>query len=398
MAMLFLLSAVLGLARAEPAAMAPLPDRVDRWMQSVVLLVTGPSWCSGVVIDDKGTVATAYHCVSSGQRTRVRLRGGDTFVGKTLAVSPRDDLALIAVPDLAGKAPALVVRKDRPRQGERVYGLGHPFAPVAGRTPAMEGMLLWSVTEGIVSAVGDRLIQTDAALNPGNSGGPVVDDSGRIIGITSRKLGGDNVAFLASVERLHALLADPAPPSILGGQLAIGLSSLMIVDQRAAQSLELLVSAILRDRVVLTGALGLGDQARAMALERGSAWYPTYELSLSLRQRFGHGTWSTAMDLGGGIMGTDGYISDFDSQTGTWLLLHGLSEVSPTVSGRIHSGGIGMRVVVMPMGRGGIMSDPLARQAQRAAKAQDGIYGLGQHDPVWMLGIDLDIPGVIQTF
>ena len=376
----------------------PLPDRVDTWMRSVVLLVTGPSWCTGVVIDDQGTVATAYHCVASGQRSEVRLRGGDKFLGRSVAGAPRDDLALISVPDLAGRVPALPIRGGNPRQGERVYGLGHPFAPIAGRSSAMEGMLLWSVSEGIVSAVGEKLIQTDTALNPGNSGGPVVDEQGRIVGITSRKLTGDNIAFLSSAGRLRALIADPVKPSALGGQISIGFSSLTIVDQSAPPTLELTVSAIFRDRLVFTGAVGLGTDGRGVALERGSSWFPEWELTAGLRQRLGRGTWSTAFDLGGGLMGTKGFVSEFDLSSGTWTVFGGMEEISPTVAGRIHSGGVGLRVVVLPTGRGGIVSSQAAQQATRDALERVGGAGIGPGDPVWMMAIDLDLPGVIASF
>lgn len=396
MLMLLMALSSLGLAQAEEAE--SVPDQIQTWMGSVVLLVTGPSWCSGVVIDDAGTVATAYHCIANGHSTEVRLRGGDSFIGRTKAAAPDDDLALLGVPELAGKVKPLPLREDNPRQGERVYGLGHPFAPVAIREAEMEGMLLWSVTEGIVSAVGDTLIQTDAALNPGNSGGPVLDAQGRIIGITSRKLSGDNVAFLASVLRLRNLVENPAKPSIFGGQFEVGLSSVTIADAHASPVLELTASVLFRDRVALRAALGIGTDTRGLALERGSSWSPAWELGGALRQRFGRGIWSTAIDLGGGLMGTDGYLSEFDSATGTWVMRTGMAEISPTIGGRVHSGGLGMRITVLPSGRGALVSNEVAQQAAREAKRRANGFGLGPGDSVWMFALELDVPGVISTF
>ena len=66
-----------------------LPDRVEQWMEQVVLLLTGPAWCTGVVIDGEGTVATAYHCVASGLRTEVRTRAGGHYIGKMIAADPK---------------------------------------------------------------------------------------------------------------------------------------------------------------------------------------------------------------------------------------------------------------------------------------------------------------------
>ena len=82
-----------------------LPDRVEQWMEHVVLLLTGPAWCTGVVIDDQGTVATAYHCVASGLRTEVRTRKGGYHVGKMIAADPKNDVALLSVPELGSSIP-----------------------------------------------------------------------------------------------------------------------------------------------------------------------------------------------------------------------------------------------------------------------------------------------------
>jgi hypothetical protein len=359
-------------------------------MESVVLMVTGPGWCTGVVIDDQDTVATAYHCVANGQRSEVRLRSGQTFIGRTIATVPRDDIALLKVKGISGFAPPMALRGSKPRQGERVYGLGHPFAPAAGRTPAMEGVLQWSVTEGIVSAVGPRLIQTDAALNPGNSGGPVVDERGRIIGITSRKLGGDNVAFLSSIDNVHKMMKSPVRPSFLGGQFAIGFGSLQPLDLNGSSGLEIYGQAILRDRVVATLALGLSADVRARAMERGAAWFPAHEVNLALRQRLGRGLWSTTFDLGGGLMGTTGFVSEFDGVEGTWRLSQSLTELAPDVYGRIGMGGIGLRVICLPQGRGSLVADPV----QRATDTADARTGTA----TWLISLDIDLPGVLATF
>lgn len=390
MSFLVFLFCLIGAPRAEPEVLAPLPDRVAEWMDSVVLLITGPGWCTGVVIDDQDTVATAYHCVANGLRSEVRLRDGTKLVGKTIAVVAKDDLALIRVKGISRLAKPLPLRTESPRQGERVYGLGHPFAPVAGRTPAMEGVLQWSVTEGIVSAVGKRLIQTDAALNPGNSGGPVVDAQGRVIGITSRKLGGDNVAFLSSIENLHQMVKSPERPTVFGGQFAIGLASLQPLDLNGSSGMEIYGQAIFRDRAVFTLALGLSADVRARAMERGIAWFPANEVNMALRQRFGRGLWSTTLDVGGGVMGTTGFESEFDSINGTWRVTQSLTEYAPEIFGRIGFGGIGLRVICLPQGRGTLTSDP----AQRASDARTP----GMGPATWFVALDLDLPGVLATF
>ncbi|MGB0637940.1 MAG: S1C family serine protease [Myxococcota bacterium] len=405
----------LGLAQADDPSAAPVPkdeppvvvnleppppepskgpqalaDSVEVWMESVVLLLTGPAWCTGVLVDDKGTVATAYHCVASGQKTAVRTRSGDEFIGKTVAADPKNDIALISVEGISEVISPMAIRTTDPRQGDQVYGLGHPFAPASGRTLAMEGMLQWSVTAGIVSAVGPRLIQTDTALNPGNSGGPVVDEDGLIVGIASRKLSGDNVAFLSSSSNLLALQKSMVKPALLGGQFMLGLSSIAPADPNGAAGLALGIGAIVRDRIMIQGNLGLGAEGRSLALEQGHSWYPSFELTTALRQRFGRGTWSTAVDVGGGLMGTNGWFSSFDEVDYTWTLVPGIGEVTPEVFGRVSLGGVGIRMIYLPVGRGGISEDPLAAEV-RAEENREG-------SPHYLLSLDIDVPGVFATF
>jgi len=348
------------------------PDEIEAWLDSVVLLLTGNAWCTGVVIDEEGTVATAYHCVANGLRPLVRLRTGedDRFVGKTIAARAKEDLALVKVPGLAGKVRPLAIRDIPVRRGERVYGIGHPYAPAADRTRAMEGMLLWSVTEGIVSAVGPRLVQTDAALNPGNSGGPVVDVEGRIIGIASRKLGGDNIAFLASAEVLQELVDEPKKPLILGGQWYLGLGFWQVADIEAAPTIELFGGMLIRDRLLLQLGLMSAGTARHQALERGRVWYPTFSALGGLRLRLERGRTSTTLDALGGVVTTTGLTTEFDDSTGTWRVLQLEPGVHGAVGGRLGNGGLGLRVM----------------------------YLLTEADPWLVLALDLDIPGVFSTF
>jgi S1-C subfamily serine protease len=364
---------------ASRPAQGATPDEVEGWLDSVVLLVTGPAFCSGVVIDDKGTVATAYHCVTSGLRTRVTTRDDKTGIGRTIAASPQDDVALVLVPELAGKVPPLVIRQEPVRRGEPVWGLGHPFAPSADKNEAMEGMLLWSVTQGIVSAVGPKLVQTDAALNPGNSGGPVVDASGAIIGITSRKLQADNIAFAASAAVLQGLVDDPTKPSPLGGDVAVGFSflggTLLLGDENrsaaVSSSMEIVLKASLRDRLIVSAGFALPGSERLSVLQRGVVSYPFGEVNLAVRQRVGRGAWSTTVEAGGGAWFVDGRESEFDAESGTWTIHAANPVMGPGALVRVGVSGIALRVVA-------ILDDP--------------------SDPMVLVGLDLDFPGVLATF
>lgn len=359
---------LLSAARADEPLSQASPSAIASWQDSVVLLLTGPAWCSGVLIDDKGTVATAYHCVASGLRPQVTLRDGRTSLGRTVAARPREDLALIEVPELAG-SPWLRVRTDEPAQGERVYGLGHPFAPYANRSAAMQGMLLWSVTEGIVSAVGPHLLQTDAALNPGNSGGPVVDVEGRIVGITSRKIGGDNLAFAARSSQLQSLVDDPRPFSWFGGTAVLTSSLITGLALDSASVVELRGGVVLRDHLVLLAGFGLPIDARSRATELGSVTYPSWEATGGLRQRFGRGRWSSAIEAGGGLYGL-AEMSAGAQYDGTWLVQSGPGGLGPGAYGRVETGGFGVRVASVWL----------------------------DDEPWWMFALDLEVPGTIASF
>lgn len=332
---------------ATASASDSLPDRVERWMDSVVLLVIGPGWCSGVVIDEEGTVATAYHCVASGLRSEVHTQDGMRHMGKTIAARPKDDIALISVPGLAGTVAPLTIRDSTPRRGETVYGLGHPFAPYADRSRAMEGMLTWSVTRGIVSNVGPRLLQTDAALNPGNSGGPVVDEEGRIVGITSRKLTGDNIAFLSTAKNLQGLVDSRKKPSLVGGVVGMSLS-LVLPQDTAASGVGLGLGTTIRDRIVLNGELFLSGVSESHAVRYGDVWTPAWALTGGLKQTLGRGHFHSAVEVGGGLVGSQTF------QRGPYLESERRwstavdRDSDPALYARFTFGGAGIRMVALP--------------------------------------------------
>lgn len=345
---LLALAAPEGGASPAPATDAT-PAELQAWLGSVVLLQIGPAWCSGVIIDDQGTVATAYHCVATGRKPKVILKDGRSFIGRSVAVWPREDLALIAAPDLAGaeNSPApLPIRAAPPEVGERVYGLGHPYAPLADRSPLLEGTLRWSVTEGLVSGAGVHFLQTDAALNPGNSGGPVVDASGEVLGIVSRKLKGENLAFATNNTHLAALVADRErrAPSPLGGTLGLGVGLASLSDPGGALTGQVRGEVAFRDRVILSAAGGLPYSARALAEAWGSSTYPMADLSLGGRARLGRGTWSTALEAGA----TAGLLGGYTLDEALQVTLTADPVFAPAAYARLDVAGIGLRFSALP--------------------------------------------------
>ncbi|MEN9786811.1 MAG: hypothetical protein RLZZ299_2075 [Pseudomonadota bacterium] len=259
------------------------------WLDAVVLLRVGASLCAGVVVDPNGTVATAYHCVATGLVPEVRWRDGRVVEGTVVARDPARDLALVRT--TAAGVPHLSVREGDPRVGERVVALGHPLGDAAGGKLA--GVLQWSAAEGIVGAVGPWVIQTDAGLNPGNSGGPLVDLDGRVVGIVSRKLAGEDLAFCARGADLARMIAEPRPGPRLGGTW--GLMPAVRTGVTTLWGAELF--ATVRERGVLRGWIAGGAAGAGMGT-----------LEAALRHRLGRGPASTAIDvgLGGRVDGTPG--------------------------------------------------------------------------------------------
>jgi serine protease Do len=186
-------------AAAPPAAMPgrdwqSLAPVVKRVLPGVVLIEsqgrekktagedTDPGFGSGVLIDPSGVILTNNHVVNDLDAVEVTLHDGRKFTTADIRRDPKSDVALIKI---ESKEPLPVVEfgdSDAMEVGDRVLAVGAPFG------------LLESVTGGIVSAKGRKglklnqvedFIQTDAAVNSGNSGGALVNMGGKVIGLTA---------------------------------------------------------------------------------------------------------------------------------------------------------------------------------------------------------------------
>lgn len=156
---------------------------------SVVLIMRDPDdrdagIGSGVVVDEFGNILTSYHVVAGLDQVTVHFFDGSSAVATVDVEQEERDLAVLHVETLPpGVVPAVLSGGVRP--GDRVLAIGAPFG--------LEG----SVSSGVISATGRSfvveetgqvltdMIQFDASVNPGNSGGPLVDLSGRVVGIVT---------------------------------------------------------------------------------------------------------------------------------------------------------------------------------------------------------------------
>jgi serine protease Do len=136
---------------------------------------------TGFIIDKDGHILTNHHVIEGAERILVKLTDGRSLFAQVVGVDPDTDIALIKVPS-DGKLPhAVMGDSDDLRVGEWVCAIGNPLA------------YEHTVTVGVVSFIGrklfdmslDNYIQTDAAINFGNSGGPLINTRGEVIGINS---------------------------------------------------------------------------------------------------------------------------------------------------------------------------------------------------------------------
>jgi serine protease Do len=136
---------------------------------------------SGFIVDRNGYILTNYHVVEGADRITVTLADGRAFRGKVVGSDPAIDVALVHIPNVSNLPEAPLGNSDELRAGEWVCAIGHPLGYVH------------SVTVGVVSFIGrkifdqslDDYIQTDAAINFGNSGGPLINSRGEVVGINS---------------------------------------------------------------------------------------------------------------------------------------------------------------------------------------------------------------------
>jgi S1-C subfamily serine protease len=191
------------LSRRE-TGIAPLAARV---LRSVFTVETEVGFGSGFVAWQEGGASflvTAHHVVDGNISSGVTIsRRGGSWAGTIVAVDPTNDLALIRINGKPADAAPLwqrIAGRATPKPGDQLILVGSPFG------------LQGTVTTGVVSRVTRKAIQTDAAANPGNSGGPAMDRQGRIVGVLvsggNPAFGVQNINFAVPIERACIKLRD----------------------------------------------------------------------------------------------------------------------------------------------------------------------------------------------
>jgi S1-C subfamily serine protease len=171
---------------------------------------------SGTILDRQGHILTNYHVVDGAEqsgRIQVTLASNETYPANLVGFDKAQDIAVLKIdapPEVLTPLP--LGSSDHLRVGQRVYVLGNPF----GWDGTMTTGIISSLNRNLPSRVRDQqlqsLIQTDAPMNPGNSGGPLLNTSGEMIGmcvaIASRTGQNSGIGFAIPISRIKAVLPD----------------------------------------------------------------------------------------------------------------------------------------------------------------------------------------------
>ena len=181
----------------QVAALNSALDELLERVRPLLVLVTNRRRGAGAgVLAGDGLVLTNLHVVGRARSMLVVLDDETSFEARVIAGDPHVDLALLKIP--ANGHPAAVFSTATPRPGELVYAFGHPW----GQRNVLTGGVLSAVTT-LRGRNGEiPVLRADVQLGPGNSGGPLLNAAGEVIGLNAMIFGGDqSVAIPASLIR-----------------------------------------------------------------------------------------------------------------------------------------------------------------------------------------------------
>ena len=215
---------------------------------------------SGVVIDATGLILTNAHVIDGADAVHVRTADGEDIDATVIGTDPDNDIALLRAADARGLRAAPLGDSDKVGVGDLVVAIGNPLG------------LHHTVTTGVISAkarglddTGVEFLQTDAAVNPGSSGGPLLNLKGEVIGLTTAILSkyGENVGlnFAIPINAVKAVLPQLRTGSVTHGWLGVATRSLTPTGARALGIAGggLLVTDLHAEGPALRAGVRLGD-------------------------------------------------------------------------------------------------------------------------------------------
>lgn len=164
-------------------------DIIEKYKSAVIQIATPFSVGTGFYLADEDLIITNEHVIRNNKEVVVEGKGLERMVCPVVFSDPKYDLAFIRPPETNHLAAVGLSNTSEAKEGDAVLAVGHPFG------------LKYTATQGIISNIQHtqndiHYIQHDAALNPGNSGGPLIDDQGRVIGVNTFIIrNGQNIGF-----------------------------------------------------------------------------------------------------------------------------------------------------------------------------------------------------------
>ncbi len=189
---------------------------------------------SGVIISEDGYIVTCNHVIDGARSIKVIMTDGSTYEANLVGSDASNDIAVIKV-DARGFKPVTYGSSSALSVGEQVVAIGNPLGTLGG-----------TVTQGIVSAkdreitiedVTMRLIQTDTAVNPGNSGGALFNMNGDLVGIVNAKSSGSGIeglGFAIPLDNVKEIISDLIEKGYVTGKRSLGISILTISNRQQA--------------------------------------------------------------------------------------------------------------------------------------------------------------------
>ena len=185
---------------------------------------------SGVIVTADGYIVTNNHVIEDADTIQIRLRNGETYDATLVGTDEKTDIALLKI-EAAGLTAATIGSSSSLQMGDKAYVVGNPLGQLGG-----------TMTQGIISAL-DReitvsgetmnLLQTDAAVNPGNSGGGLFNASGELVGIVVAKSIGTEVeglGFAIPIDDVTPVLEELSKHGYVTGRPYMGATLLDITD------------------------------------------------------------------------------------------------------------------------------------------------------------------------
>lgn len=240
---------------------------------------------SGVVFSQDGYIITNNHVIEDGEAVTVRTSDGMEYEAVLVGTDPKTDLAVIKI-DAEGLVPVTFADSDSVRVGQLAVAIGNPLGTLGG-----------TVTDGVVSAK-DReitideqsmtLMQTSAAVNPGNSGGGLFDGNGNLIGIVNAKSSGSDIeglGFAIPSNTVTSVVDDLIQVGYVTGRPELGIKVLLVNDLRTMNYYGVSGNGVFIIEVTRNNGLKMGD--RIISIDGIEVETPTQVSEAVLNSRIG---------------------------------------------------------------------------------------------------------------